>query len=381
MSDDTRERRKRVCFVIPSLAGGGAERVAVQILNALDPERWDRSMFLFERSGPYLADVSSTIRLEAAAAPSRAGRWRALRRFARVVRPDVVVAFLSYLSVLSATRAAGVAARVVFDVETPVSAFLTDADYRWSSRLNRALFTAAMRVGCASADQIVATSQGVADDLVGSFGADPMRVRILPNPVDLAGVASAAMEPIDAAMAARWTHPVVVAAGRLAEAKNYPLLIEAFGILRERVPASLFILGQGDQEPALREVIRVRGLSDVVHLCGFQSNPWKYIARADVFALTSRYEGFGNVLVEAMACGVPVVATSSPGTRDIVRSGADGLLVERHEPAAVAAALAQILSDSALRQRMSDTARRGAERFRTESVALAYDRVFTEVLA
>jgi glycosyltransferase involved in cell wall biosynthesis len=247
--------------------------------------------------------------------------------------------------------------------------------------LNRALFTAAMRVGCASADQIVATSQGVADDLVGSFGADPMRVRILPNPVDLAGVASAAMEPIDAAMAARWTHPVVVAAGRLAEAKNYPLLIEAFGILRERVPASLFILGQGNQEPALREVIRVRGLSDVVHLCGFQSNPWKYIARADVFALTSRYEGFGNVLVEAMACGVPVVATSSPGTRDIVRSGADGLLVERHEPAAVAAALAQILSDSALRQRMSDTARRGAERFRTESVALAYDRVFTEVLA
>ena len=66
---------------------------------------------------------------------------------------------------------------------------------------------------------------------------------------------------------------------------------------------------------------------------GFQRNPWKYIARADVFALSSRYEGFGNVLVEAMACGVPVVATSSPGTREIVADGLDGLLVDRHEPA------------------------------------------------
>ena len=88
------------------------------------------------------------------------------------------------------------------------------------------------------------------------------------------------------------------------------------------------------------------GLDDAVVLCGFQRNPWKYIARADVFALSSRYEGFGNVLVEAMACGVPVVATGSPGTREIVSVGTDGLLVDRHEPAALAAALAAVLSDA-----------------------------------
>jgi glycosyltransferase involved in cell wall biosynthesis len=152
-------------------------------------------------------------------------------------------------------------------------------------------------------------------------------------------------------------------------------------VLRRRMPARLFILGQGDQEPALRALIQARGLGDAVHLCGFQVNPWKYIARADVFALTSRYEGFGNVLVEAMACGVPVVATSSPGTRDIVSPGDDGILVERHEPEAVAAALHEVLSDAALRQRMSEAARRHVERYRTEAVALAYDRVLTEALA
>jgi glycosyltransferase involved in cell wall biosynthesis len=143
----------------------------------------------------------------------------------------------------------------------------------------------------------------------------------------------------------------------------------------------LFILGQGDQEPSLRALIETMGLGEAVHLCGFHVNPWKYIAKADVFALTSRYEGFGNVLVEAMACGVPVVATSTAGTREIVSVGEDGLLVDRHEPAAVAAALERVLNDASLRQRMSQTARRHAERYRADVIAHEYDRVFAEALA
>jgi len=118
-----------------------------------------------------------------------------------------------------------------------------------------------------------------------------------------------------------------------------------------------------------------------VQLCGFQRNPWKFIARADVFALTSRYEGFGNVLIESMACGVPVVATSSAGTRDIVTDGVDGLLVERHEPAAVAAALQTILAQAPLRERLAAAARRKAESYRTESVVRAYDRALLEAMA
>ena len=155
----------------------------------------------------------------------------------------------------------------------------------------------------------------MADDLVSTFGVAKAAVRVVHNPVDLAAVAAAAQEPIDPAHADVWQHPVIVAAGRLAEAKNYPLLIDALARLRLRVPARLFILGQGDDEQAIRALVAARDLDAAVVLCGFQRNPWKYIARADVFALTSRYEGFGNVLVEAMACGVPVVATRSSGTQ------------------------------------------------------------------
>src|SRR5204863_9302055 len=132
-----------------------------------------------------------------------------------------------------------------------------------------------------------------------------------------------------------WRHAPIGWAGRRAEAKNFPRLIVAMAVLRRRLPAArLFILGQGDQEPQLRQQIASLGLSDAVRLCGFRRNPWKYIARADVFALTSRYEGFGNVLIEAMACGVPVVVTRSPGPLEIIRTGVDGVIGAEHTPAA-----------------------------------------------
>ena len=373
--------RRKICFVLPSLSGGGAERAAVQILNALDDETWDRSMYLFRREGPYLADVSPRVQLHAGSVESRVGRWQALRRFVRETRPDVVVSFLSYFTVLTAVRSAAVGARVVFNQQTPMSAFLTDGDYQWRRRWHRPVFAAVTRAGYAAADLIVTSSEGVADDLVAAFGVARASVRVVHNPVDLDAVGVASHEPIDPAHQAIWQHPVIVAAGRLAEAKNYPLLIEALALLRSRVPARLFILGQGDEERAIRARAAARGLEEAVVLCGFQKNPWKYIARADVFALTSHYEGFGNVLVEAMACGVPVVATRSSGTSAIVRDGVDGLLVDRHDPAAVAAALERVLGDEPFRRQLAGEARVGAGRFALPVIAREYESMFRELAA
>ncbi len=371
--------RRKICFVLPSLNGGGAERAAVQILNGLDPDRWERSMFLFAREGPYLSEVDPAIAVTSAGTASRWGRWRALRARVGSERPEIVMAFLSFFSVLSAVRAANTGAKVAFNLQTPMSEFLTDADYQWRRRWHKAAFATVTRVGYAAADLIVATSHGVARDLTSAFAIDPDRITVLPNPVDLMRVRAASAEPIDEALLPAGSGPLIVAAGRLADAKNYPLMIEAFAALRQRMPARLCILGQGELEPALRQLIAARGLGDAVVLAGFQANPWKYIARAEVFLLTSRYEGFGNVLIEAMACGVPVVATASAGTRDIVQHGSDGLLVEIHSPKHVADSLASILNSSERRTAMARAARAAADRFAVDQVIARYDTALEQL--
>jgi glycosyltransferase involved in cell wall biosynthesis len=373
---------KKVCFVLPSLAGGGAERVAVQVLSALDERRWDRSMYLFRREGPYLDDLPATVRLSSAKSESRIGRILELRRYIRETRPDLVVSFLSYFTVLAAAKMAGVGARVVFVVGTPMSAFLNDADYHWKTTSHRTLFSLITRAGYNLADAIATTSKGVSDDLMQHFGVRDGAIRVVHNPIDFAAMKTAVAEPLDAPDEHAWKHPAIVSAGRLAEAKNYPLLIEAMALLRRRLPAArLFILGQGEQEPQLRQQIASLGLSDVVRLCGFQRNPWKYIARADVFALTSHYEGFGNVLVEAMACGVPVVVTSSPGPLEIVRDNVDGVIVPEHTPSAVAQALESLLTDDRRRASMGAAAKEASARFALPAIAGQYDSWFSELVA
>src|SRR4029079_7755541 len=128
---------------------------------------------------PYLNKVDREIALSTGRSASRIGRWRDLRRFLRASRPDVVVAFLSYFSVLAAARAAGIGARVVFNQQTPMTAFLDDADYHWRRPWHRLLFAGVTRVGFSLADRIVTTSKGVADDLISHFGVASARIQVI----------------------------------------------------------------------------------------------------------------------------------------------------------------------------------------------------------
>ncbi len=363
--------RPRVCFVLPSLNGGGAERAAVAVMNALDADRFDLELCLFRRVGAYLGEVAPHISVRQVGDGARLGRIRGLRRFFAANRPAIVMSFLSYLSVFAAARWANAGIKFVINQQTPVSAFLEDRDFRWREPLRRALFERGVRTVYPRADLVVATSEGVRQDLVSHFGVAPSRVEVVHNPVDLSGIARLAQEPIEAGLAGP-DDRIVVAAGRLAEVKNFPLLISAVGLLASRMPIRLWILGQGDEQPALARQVVERGLADRVTWLGFQANPWRYMARAHVFALTSRYEGFGNVLIEAMACGVPVVATSSSGTRDIVQHGVNGLLVEAHDPEAVADALAALLEHRGRAQALAANARRSLDHYDVAAVAERY---------
>lgn len=367
---------RRIAFVLPSLHGGGAERAAVALLNGLAERGNEATLFVFAREGPYFEQLADAVRV-VVGQRGRAGRLASLRRYLADSRQDVVVSLLSHFTVFAAVRTSGTAAKYVISQQTPLTAFLDDHDYGWRHPVRRRIFTLVARSVYPRADGVAATSAGVADDLSVHFGVDRRRLAVVPNPVDVAAVESAAREPLDTPGA---DVPVIVMAGRLAHAKNLPLFVQSLELLSRRVPFRAWLLGHGELEGELRRMVAASPAGDRVTLFGFQPNPWKFMARADVFLLTSRYEGFGNVLIEAMAAGLPVVATASHGTRDIVRHEETGLLVESHDAASVAQALERVLTDGDLRRRMAGASRLRARAFALPAVVDRFEAFLDQVV-
>jgi glycosyltransferase involved in cell wall biosynthesis len=369
----------KICFVIPTLTSGGAERVAVTVLSALDGRRHDRVLYLFsDANAVYLDQVGEGVRIVVARQASWVGRLRELAAFLGEFQPDVVMPFLSYFITAIAVRVAGSRAIVIFNQGTPTSGFLDDPDFSWRPPLRRRLFAAVTRFFYRRADAVVATSRGVADDLADNYGVPRSKIRVLHNPVDLDAIAAQSSEPLPAELAG--DHPVVAAAGRLATVKNYPLLLAAIAELQSQTPVHVWILGEGPERPRLEALAAERGVAPLIRFLGFQSNPWRFIARADVFALTSSYEGFGNVLIEAMACRTPVVATVSPGTVEIITDRDNGRLVE-HDARAIATAIADLLSDAAARDSIAARAATSVAQYALPVVADRYDQLFRELVA
>ena len=214
----------KICFVIPTLTSGGAERVAVTVLSALD-SRHERMLYLFSGAdGVYFDRIAPGVRVVVASKRSWLARLLELARFLRTTQPDIVMPFLSYFITAIAVWLSRVPARVVFNQGTPTTGFLEDPDFSWQQPLRRRVFAWMTRFFYRRADAVVVTSQGVADDLATRYGVPRAKLRVLHNPVDLEVIAAGAAEALNEPAG---EGPVVVAVGRLAGVKNYPLLLAA----------------------------------------------------------------------------------------------------------------------------------------------------------
>jgi len=153
-------------------------------------------------------------------------------------------------------------------------------------------------------------------------------------------------------------------------------------LVRQKVPdAVLWILGEGPDRPALEQQIADLSLGDSVRLLGFRDNPYSYMASADLFVLSSIFEGFGNVVAEALACGTAVVATDCPyGPSEIITDGVSGLLVPPRDPAALAEAIVRVLTDPELRSALAQEGKRRSRDFTAETISGQYAKVFEDVL-
>lgn len=386
-----RSERTRVLFVLGSAAGGGAERIVAHLVKHLNRDEFDARVGLLWRHGDYLnqfADSELVVaRLAQGWIPYRdQPRWWQLlpslalvplqqREIVRRFRPHVVV---------TATKSMNIAARfsLRFAHRNELSWVVREGNNTGamidneSAGFLRTVQNVAVHTAYRRADRVIAISNGVGEALSRRFQIDPQRVSTIYNAVDLATVRARAEEHPRNPPAP----PFIVSAGRLVHQKGFDLLIRSFASAMNDRAVSLVILGEGTERSALEAMARAHGVQDRVFFPGFVANPWSYFARAAAFVCPSRWEGFGNVIIEAMACGVPVVAADCDfGPREIVRHGDSGLLVPVENVTAIAEALAAILSGRDLSMRLAEGARRRAADFDVPQMARAYEEIFREL--
>jgi glycosyltransferase involved in cell wall biosynthesis len=332
----------QVSIFLPSLAGGGAERSMGVIANGLAARGADVSLVLGTASGPFLADLLPAVRVVDLRSSSVISAIPGLVRHLRSTRPSALLSAMSHANVAAsvAWRVAGSHPRLVLSERAHFSSVL-----RQHRSLRMRVTAQMMRLTYPMADRIVAVSRGVACDLVECIRIPPDRIETIYNPVvDQHVLNSAASVPSHRWLAHREA-PVVLAVGRLIAQKDFPTLIRAFAILRRTIPLKLVILGEGELRPQLAALADSLGLADDVDLPGFDPNPFSAMRAADVFVLSSRFEGLPGVLIQAMACGVRVVSTDCPsGPREILESGRWGSLVPVADPPALADAIATALA-------------------------------------
>lgn len=318
------EVRGRALFIINSLTGGGAERVMSTLLRASSPlrDRFDISLALLDRETTAYAppEWMETIQLDCR------GRLlpsvRAVRKLVRDLRPDVTLSFLTRSNAANVLATAGRPTTCLISERVNASEHLKGGLSGMAARMM-------VRATYPRADHVIAVSQGVAQDLQQNFGVKQSRVSVIANPVDHDRIA--ALSAADLALPLQGSY--IIAAGRLVPNKNFGLLIDAFA--RADLPASLVILGEGPLRDALQAQVERLGLGGRVLLPGFLDNPFAVLKRAALFALPSNAEGFPNGMVEAMACGLPIVAANcASGPSEIllgrVRENVHGIV---HGPA------------------------------------------------
>ncbi len=341
-----------LAIYLPDLSGGGAERLHVS-LAPLFLEAGYQVTFLLDRlQGELLAQIPSGCAVDTLHADRQIRALPKLVRYLRKTRPDVLIANMEHMNVMAvlAKTLARVPTRVVVTQHCVLSERVKQRS--WQFRVLPLLY----RLVIPFADRIVTVSEGVAHDLERVTGRPRRSMQVIYNGIVTRDLGSDGASPASAPGPSN--APIVLGMGRLVPQKDFATLIRAFATVALGSDARLIILGEGPLRPELENQIRSLGpLSDRISLPGFVANPFPLLRQARLFVLSSRNEGFGNVIAEALACGTPVVSTDCPyGPAEILDGGRYGTLVPVGDAEALSRAVLEALNQEPDR---AELARRG----------------------
>jgi glycosyltransferase involved in cell wall biosynthesis len=334
------ERPASVAIYMHDLSGGGVERQSLALATELQMLGFEVTLVLHQVRGELQTKVSEHLRLVDLGSRRTIQDIPRLARFLTREKPDVLLANLDHNNVaaLLAKAMAFSSTKVVICQHNPISAGFSEGltwTYRGIPYAYRAMSPLIARA--------VAVSSGIAHELETIAHLPASKIATVHNPVIASDFALRASQTVTHPWLEQRDTPVFVCAGRLVQQKDHQCLIRALALHRERMPSRLLLLGTGPLRQPLEELAQELGVAEAVDFLGFQDNPLPWFRRADAFVLSSRSEGFGNVLVEAMWCGTPVISSNCPhGPAEILDGGRYGVLVAPGDPAALAAAMDRV---------------------------------------
>lgn len=374
----------KVSFFIPKLELGGAEKIVVRILQALDKNKFQVKLLLLKLKGPLIEELPQEVLVKELKTSKITFALFELIKYFRQEKPDIFVSFLSHLNAISILGKifSRVKTKVIISERTTFSHTPEITKNIKNKLFFIFLLKPLARIIYPLADAIVCVSKGVAEDLACFLPISTKgKIRVIYNPIVDEKLYDLANEPVEHPWFLNKEIPVILAVGRLSKAKDYPTLLKAFALVRKNKKIRLVIIGDGEERKNLENLINKLNLSQDVLLLGFEKNPYKYMKRAFLFVLSSKVEGFPNVIVEAMACGIPVISTDCPsGPNEIIKNGENGILIPVGDEKALAEAIIKILDDPFLKDKFSREGKKRAEEFTVKKGVNEYEQLFQEIL-
>jgi len=363
----------KILFVIPSLSGGGAERFLTKILRNIDRKMFDIQLAIGKREGPFLKLIPDDIPLYELGASRTRYAIPALWHLVRRIKPNILFATLGL------NMACAIVKQLMKDAPKLVVRVATYPTFN-SMSSHPIITNQVQKFSYSKSDRIIALTEKMKRRLCELYNIPHSKVRVICNPIDIEDVKAQACQPVDHSWFSE-NIPIVIGAGRLAPQKGFATLLRAFNIVRREIHARLVILGEGKERSILEALSKKLTIQDDCLFPGFQLNPYSYIARATVFVLSSYWEGFPNVLLEAMACGTPVIATRcDSGPEEILDHEVNGLLVPIGGEQALAKSMIRILEDAELRNCLRKNARVRLKDFEIGRIMHAYEYEFCQLL-
>ena len=309
-----------ISIVIPNFSGGGAEKVMTTLANSLHNQGYKVDLVVFSNSGAFVNDIHHEVNIVNLSTSRASFTVYSLVQYISHNRPDVILSALTHVNI--ATIIAKFFSRVDFRLVISEHAVVSVIAGN-TKQLKEKLYPFFMKLLYRFSDHIITVSEAVLNDVVSITSVDLNQITTIYNPIDIQRIKN----NVKKSTLTKKSIYQIIAVGRLTQEKDFITLIKAFYLVKKEIDACLVILGDGGEYSKIKECIKKYDLEKSVSMLGFVDKPETHIIESDLLCVSSVSEGFGNVIVEALVLGIPVIATDCGGPREILEDGLYGNLV------------------------------------------------------